>query len=359
MSKSVPAAPDYTGAAEAQAASSRDVTEQQTWANRPTINTPFGQQTWDVTPQWDPATGQYLNTWEQNTNLTPEMQQAVDAQQNLTAGRSGLAQGLLDRTKQEYGQPMDWSQFTSLSDPIGGSADYGTRAEDALYGKFASRMEPQFQRAAEAKRTQLYNSGLREGDEAYDQATKELEQSQNDAREQATYQSIIGGGAEAQRMQGMDTTSANFQNTLRQQQIAEEMQKRGFSLNEINAIISGQQVGMPSMPGFNSAQRSEAVQYNQAAQSQGQHDLDAFNAQQQAMQGMMQGVAGGAMMFSDRRLKMNIRHIGYEKHGYKIYAYEYIWGEFGVGVMSDEIDQKFVVRHPSGYDMVNYGLLKS
>lgn len=420
MSKSVPAAPDYTGAAEAQAASSRNVTEQQTWANRPTINTPFGQQTWSTTPQWDPSTGQYLNTWEMNTNLTPEAQSALTAQQDITAGRSNLALGMLGRAQGEYGQPMDWNQFTDLAQTpqttdfqnediqrgldtsglqgVDSSQKYNTDAENAIYGKFASRMDPQFQREAEAKRTQLYNSGLREGDEAYDQAMKELDQNQNDARQQAQYQSIIGGGAEAQRMQGMDlglrqsqfgetqaggafansaanqamqqqlqlggaqfgqeTQAANYQNTLRQQQISEEMQRRGLSLNEINAILTGQQVGMPTMPGFNSAQRSEATQYNQAAQSQGQYNIDAFNAQQQATQGMMQG-ATGAMMLSDRRLKKNIQHIGYEKHGYKVYTYEYIWGEPGIGVMSDEIDPKFVVRHPSGYDMVNYGLLKS
>jgi SOS response regulatory protein OraA/RecX len=36
-------------------------------------------------------------------------------------------------------------------------------------------------------------------------------------------------------------SSANYQNQLRQQQIAEDMQRRGYSLNEINAILTGQQ----------------------------------------------------------------------------------------------------------------------
>jgi hypothetical protein len=111
MSKSTPKAPDYTAAAQATAESSRDVTEQQTWANRPTINTPFGQQSWDVTPTWDPSTEQYLNSWTQNTNLTPEAQQALDSQLALTQGRSNLAEGLLGRVQEEYGAPMDWSQF--------------------------------------------------------------------------------------------------------------------------------------------------------------------------------------------------------------------------------------------------------
>ena len=55
MSKSTPKAPDYEAAAEAQGQSSRENIEQQTWANRPTQNTPFGQQSWE--PQPDVGSG--------------------------------------------------------------------------------------------------------------------------------------------------------------------------------------------------------------------------------------------------------------------------------------------------------------
>lgn len=402
MSKSAPAAPDYAGAAQAQANSSREVTEQQTWANRPTINTPFGQQTWEVTPTWDPSTGQYLNNWTQNTNLTPEAQAALDSQQRLQAGRSGLAEGLLGRVQQEYGEPMNWDQFTQLSDTldvpeyqneqlqrnIGNTGDYSKRAEDAIYNQWAGRQEPRMQQESEAMRTRLYNQGLKEGDAAYDREMQRLGQDQSDARQQAQYQATIGSGAEAQRMQGMDVqsgnfantaaqqalqqqlalgsqrfgqqqTAAGFQNTLRQQQIAEQMQQRGFSLNEINAILTGQQVGMPSMPGFNAANRSEGVQALSAAQMQGQAALDAFNAEQQATQGMMSGLAGGAMMFSDKRLKKNIRKIGKHK-GINLYAWDWIFGGSATGVLSEEVRHipSAVFRDPnSGYDMVDYGVI--
>jgi hypothetical protein len=386
VSKSAPKAPDYAGAAREQAESSREVTEQQTWANRPTINTPFGSQSWEVSPQYDPATGQTLNTWTQNTTLTPESQAALNSQQRITAGRSGLAESMLGRAQSEYGQPMDWGKFSSLADTPGqenlvrdvGKADpFYNRAEDAIYGKWSNRQEPRMAREAEGLRTRLLNQGLNPGDEAYDNAMRDLSQNQNDAREQATMQSIIGAGSEAQRMQGMDISAgafannaanqamgqnfqrAGYQNTLRQQQIAEEMQRRGFSLNEINAVLTGQQVGMPSMPGFNAANRSEGVQSLGAAQMQGQANLDSFNAEQQALQGLMSGVAGGAMMFSDRRLKKNIIFL-YEKNGLRWYEYEYIWqdGKRSVGVMADEVVDKLpdaVWTHPSGYMMVDYG----
>lgn len=446
MSKSAPAAPDYGAAAAAQADSSREVTEQQTWANRPTINTPFGQQSWSVTPTWDPSTGQYLNTWTQNTNLTPEAQQALDSQLELQQGRSDLAGSLLGRAQDEYGQPMDWSQFTQLSggpqahdytqngspnvpnyspeqiqrnldtsnlQGVNSADKYYNQAGDAIFNQWQARNEPQFTKDTDALRTQLYNQGLKEGDAAYDDAMRKLQQNQNDARQQASYQATIGAGSEASRMQGMDLglrgqqfneaqaggafansaaaqalqqqlgigsqqynqqlsnaqlgdtrqqntfnegmTASNYQNQLRQQQIAEEMQRRGFSLNEINAILSGQQVGMPSMPNFNTAAASQPVNYSGAAQQQGQHDLDVFNAQQAATQGLLSGVGGAAMMFSDRRLKRNIVQIG-KFRGSNLYLWDWVWGGSGVGVMADEVPHA-VAGEIAGFKVVDYGRL--
>lgn len=608
LSKSAPKAPDYAGAAQAQADSSREVTEQQTWANRPTINTPFGSQTWNVTPKWDPSTQQYLNTWEQNTTLTPESQQALDSQMALQQGRSDLAAGLLGRVQDEYGEPMDWSQFQQMAQapqagqygqglpgfgeipnvpsydtgglPARGqqlqgtdynsivgnlpsrgqdlqntdyqsilqglpnrgqgpgqeqyspetiqrslsteglqgvdpSQRYYSDAGDALYNQFSSRNEPQFTRDSAALRTQLYNQGLREGDEAYDEEFRKLGQRQDDARQQAAYQATIAAGQEASRMHGMDSATraqqfgersstgafanqaaqqalnqqlgiggqrfgqglqgaqfadqqrasalgeqfgaadrayseqqaragqldsqraaalgeqfgaaergfgeqqaqasqsdeqraaamqemlgiggqqfqqglaagsqqdqqrqqagqeqlafgqnrfseqmqaANYQNTLRQQQIAEEMQRRGFSLNEIQALISGQQVGMPNMPSFSNATRPEALQSLNAAQMTGQANLDAYNAQQQGLQGLLSGGMNAAMMFSDRRLKRNIFKLRTDEKGINWYSYRYFFDDVQkvrIGVMADEVEHipGVVYTHPSGFKMVNY-----
>ncbi len=377
MSKSAPEAPDYTGAAEAQAASSREVTEQQTWANRPNQVTPFGTQSWQQTPSYDPTTGQTLNKWTQTTTLDPDSQAALDAQQKLQAQRSGLAGGMYDRVAQEYGQAPDYSGYEKLgSTPqamsFGGGDRYSQEAEDALMGRFESRNAKQFEQSSAAKRTQLYNMGLKEGDEAFDRAMEEEGNRQTDARQQAMYGATIGAGQEAARMQGMDISagqaqygqqmnSANYQNQLRQQQIAEDMQRRGYSLNEINAILTGQQVGMPNMPSFNQAQRSEATQYSQAAQQQGQYGLDAYNAQQQATQGMMSGIgsiAGGAMMFSMRELKHDIYPIGKNREGRTVYMYRYTFDDpsapFKIGLMAEENPDLVLTETLTGKKMVDY-----
>ena len=116
MGKSVeaPEAPDYVGAAEQQAESSRVVNEQQTWANRPTQITPFGRQDTYNTPVWDPTTGEYLNKWLQTTTLNPQSQRALDAQLDQTAGKSELASSMMGRLANDYADPMDWTGFQNL-----------------------------------------------------------------------------------------------------------------------------------------------------------------------------------------------------------------------------------------------------
>ena len=68
------------------------------------------------------------------------------------------------------------------------------------------------------------------------------------------------------------------------------------------------------------------------------------------------GMLGG--MFSDRRLKKNIKLIGSSPSGLKIYTFEYIDKTIGSdvyqGVMSDEVPVDTVIKHESGYDMVDY-----
>jgi hypothetical protein len=69
-------------------------------------------------------------------------------------------------------------------------------------------------------------------------------------------------------------------------------------------------------------------------------------------------LSGYNMSFSDRRLKKNINKIDESPSGLNIYSFEYKDTTYGKGVfqgvMSDEIPQSAVIRHTSGYDMVDY-----
>ena len=78
-------------------------------------------------------------------------------------------------------------------------------------------------------------------------------------------------GSNAQNY-GQNMQGAQFGNTLRQQQMAEMLQQRGSSLNEMNALLSGGQVGMPSMPSYQQAGAAAPANVYQAGVDQGNFD---------------------------------------------------------------------------------------
>ena len=409
--KSTPAPPDYRAAAEETAAGNMENLEYQTAANRPDQYTPFGNTQW---------TQDDAGKWTQTTSLDPNSQRALDAQLKLSGDKSELAGGMYGRLEEDFKDPMDFSNLPEWGDvPQAGNltpeqlqrgvdfsgAEQRTNAdelrqssEDAIYGRATSRLDPQWQQRSDQKEAQLAAQGLRPGDPAYDQAMENMGRERTDAYQQASYGAIMGGGQEAQRQQGMQLagreqdmgeimSGANFANTAagqafgqeataggqnfgqqtsqsgqqsqqRQAQLVEEMTKRGMNLNEINAIISGQQVGMPSMPGFNTAGYTAGADYTGAAKNTYGAEMDAFNADQAMWNSLMQGagMAGGAMM-SDRRLKRHINRVG-EYMNYPLYLFQYVWGAWAVGVMADEINQDAVTILPNGFAAVDYSRIK-
>lgn len=123
-------------------------------------------------------------------------------------------------------------------------------------------------------------------------------------------------------------------------------------------------------------------QYQQWLQGQNwpEHQLDVFgntvssllggaghNTQTQTDDGGagMMGTLGtmamaAAMFFSDRRLKSDIALVGVHPTGIGVYEYDK-FGHRERGVMADEVElvkPEAVATHPSGYKMVNYGMLQ-
>jgi hypothetical protein len=259
---------------------------------------------------------------------------------------------MFGRVGKELGPAMNWNKFNPYQTGAGTGDAARQEAIDASYGQATSRLDPRFAKAKADTATQLRNQGLKPGDEAYDRAMGELGEQETDAYNQAMFSSIREGGLEGSRVHGMNLANAGFGNTVRQSQIAEEMQRRGFSLNEINALISGQQVGMPSMPGFSQAGRSQGVDYTGAAQAGYDASMDKYNAGQAGWNSLMSGLGTGAMAFSDIRLKRGIEYVG-RILGRSIYRWVYLWGEPGIGVMAHE-NPDMVVGRVNGYAVVDY-----
>lgn len=411
-----PPPPDYTGAAAAQAQSSKEVTNMQLHANRPDQYTPWGSSTWSSAAGTDPATGQPITNWQQQIQLSPQQQQALNSQMAIQQGRSNLAQGFMGRVGEAYAQPFSTQGMTPMSgvpqaqmtgtyDPRMGTGQttrttnepaFGAQRERIEQGLF-DRMAPQHQRAEDSARTMLANQGLTPGSDAYNTELERLHQQQAGERynamamggqEQANMQQMLLGqqqqaygqqyqqgqmynqaqqqafnqalGANQQNFQ-QTQAMANYQNQLRQQQIAEQAMMRGMSLNEMNALLSGQQVSTPNMPNFQSAQAAQPLQSLSAAQMQGQYGLDAAKMEAESSSQLWGGIAkmaGTAAMFmSDVRLKSNIVRVGTHPLGIGIYDYD-MFGRRERGIMAHEVLEvapHLVKRNSLGYLMVDYG----
>jgi hypothetical protein len=377
-----PPAPDYAAAAEKTGASNQAAQTRADWTNRPNQITPWGTQSWTSQAEVDPSSGQPITSWTQNTTLSPQSQAALDSQMALDTGKSQLAQSFMGRVADDYSKPFDMSGLPDRAGSpqtglpgMGGdiSSGVGDASRQRVEQGLLDRLRPEQQFQTEALETKLVNQGLTPGSKAYDRA----KQAQGDQFSRDQFNALMMGGQEQmnqfnmakgageyanqqnQQQFGQNLQSGNFQNQNRQQAIAEQALRRGMSLNEMNALLTGTQVGMPSMPSFNTSNSAGGVNYSGAADSQYNAAMNAYNAKQQQQQGMMSGLTGlasTAMMFSDSRLKSNIVRVGDHPLGVGVYEYD-IFGRRERGVLAQELLKVAPQRvhvHQSGFFMVDY-----
>ena len=143
--------------------------------------------------------------------------------------------------------------------------------------------------------------------------------------------------------------------------------------NQMAAAREAASIQSQKVAGAGTARDLQSTLVSEQLSMAGQRKQAADDARAKATEDIMSGVgqmgqaAATAMdptaglMGSDRKLKKNIKLIGYSPNGLKIYIFEYINKSFGdgifQGVMSDEIPQAAVVKHSDGYDRVDYSKL--
>ncbi|MBT7878114.1 MAG: hypothetical protein HN738_08530 [Gammaproteobacteria bacterium] len=241
-------------------------------------------------------------------------------------------------------------------------AQYDPRFEEAMYNRTMSLLRPEQQQNSAANRTMLANMGLSQGGEAYDDSVYDLRNQQDEATQRVAWDSVLRGAEEYNRdfqrqlaergqqftessfneqrrlqEEGQDFTqqlgragfgeaqraaafgeqkdkydlqfkqfnqglqAAGFNNTVRNQQIVDQMQREGWSLNKINALISGQQVNAPQFQDFSQAGYTAGADYTGAAGQQSQYNSSVNNMWGNILSGvatgagyMFGGPAGGA-----------------------------------------------------------------
>lgn len=251
--KSAPPPPDYTSAAEKMGQISAQNVAQQTAANRPNQNTPFGFSTWTQGPN-----GQ----WTQQTGLNPTLQGAMGS--------------LMGQANASLSSPLDFSGLQQLGSPDA----IRQQAENAIYARETSRLDPYWQQQQQQMQSQLAGQGLDPGSEAYRRATDDMSRQRTDAYQSALNNAIMGGGAEAQRQFGMNLQA-------RQQGLSELLRQRDQPFEELAGMQS-----LTQMPAFTPAGQAITPNYLGAAEALGNYNFNAWNQQNQNQADIWKGIMG-------------------------------------------------------------------
>ncbi len=241
---------------------------------------------------------------------------------NVNNGFAGLTWNPATNTlNTTYGQQMQ-----GVLGNLFGGTNADKQAADSVYSAFSDRYEPIFERQTNNLQDRLVNQGIPVGSEAYSRAMSDMSQTQNDARQQAMYQA---------QQAGQQARNNEIQNNL----------SIFSAFNPLNGYAGS------------SAQGSTAL-YDNLYNSQ----VNAYNAQQQAKQNMAQGwlnlgSAGlnlGMGLFSDARIKENLRPVGQLFNGLTVYAFNFPGEEVTrIGLVAQEVQQHI----PQAVSQTEEGLL--
>jgi len=141
---------------------------------------------------------------------------------------------------------------------------------------------------------------------------------------------------------------------------AEAQMSQNLQSQEIAGMIRQEDLERQRIENMLGMTLSQEAGYGQAAQAWSSQRGQGWNFISSIMGGAMQNAEGiaAAAAASDKKLKKNIKLIGYSPSGLKIYLFEYINKVFGKGtfqgVMSNEVPQEAVIKHEDGYDLVDY-----
>ena len=307
---------------------------------------------------------------------------------------------------------------TGFADAGDIKSTYGTdfsqdrqRVEDALMERMAPGLEQDRQRLE----SRLASQGINIGSEAYKNAMLDFNRQTNDARLGA----ILGAGQEQSRLAGLeqsragyelaaqgqkyqqalgrtnfgnatqqqmhdnksrgitldnqaaiqeanaDTNRFNAMNTARDRALQETMAVRNSPINEITALMSGSQVTQPNFITPQTAQIANTdyagIQnaYTQNKLTKRGQNMDMGGSLFSGLSSM--GAAGiKAGMFSDKRVKKDIKKVGKTNDGQPIYSFRYKGGgPIQMGLMAQDVEKKkpkAVSKGPGGVKMVNYGI---
>jgi hypothetical protein len=316
MGKKSPQAPDPAATAAAQGQWNLSTAQQQQVMNMTDQTSPWGSLTHNkigtetvMTPNGPVEVPRYNAT----TSLSPSQQAIFDQTQGAELNLATIANNQTDRLGTLLNDPFQYN----FSDSEGRAFDLASQ-----------RILPQQEQQRKALENQLVNSGIRRGTAAWDSEMGRMTNANTDQMNQLALQG-------------------------NQQFFNQALTARNQQFNEPLALASGTQIQSPQGSFAQTPQSQVAgVDYSGLVNQKYQGELSQYNAKMGALGGLF---GAGLSMFSDERLKTNIRAVGKTDGGQTIYTYQYKWGGPAMmGVMAQESPEDAVHVHDSGYLMVDY-----
>lgn len=268
----------YQQATEAQANASGAAVNSQTNQNRPDQYGPTGSVTWGVGPDGRPT---------QTTSLNPELEAALG--------------GMFSQVRQGLSQPFSLSGLPQVDSGAGARQ----KAEDAVYARDTSRLDPQWAQRESAFKSDLASRGIDENSAAYQKATDQFSRQRNDAYDQARMGAQAYGGEEQQRQFGMSLAD-------RQNALAEMLKGRTEPLSEMGALLSE---GQPQFGSFMGSGLAQVPQYLAAAMGLSNYNLGATQANNEAAGDFWNGIGNAGKgvaavaALSDERAKEDVERL--------------------------------------------------
>lgn len=313
--------------AAAQSGMNRDAAVSQQLINMTNQVNPWGSVNYtpDGSASYVDSTGKTVSVprYTQTTTLSPGQQAIFDQSQAAELNLSKLANEQSAKLQGYLNTPFEFNNQD---------------AEKWAYDLASPRLLQQQQQTGDALRTQLINSGLRPGTQAY---TMEMERLGRNNSDQLNQLALNGRG----------------------QAFSEALATRNQPINEITALMSGSQVSNPAqMSGATPQASVGGVDYAGMVQQNYQNQMNSSGG----MLGGLFGLAGTlgsagikAGMFSDARVKTDISRVGTLDNGLPVFAYRYIWGgPLHIGVMAQDVElsNPAAVFEVDGIKAVDYGL---
>lgn len=195
-----PKAPDPYATAAAQKTLNQDTANYQSGLNMVNQVTPYGSLTYTGSNTGQPGTATATQS------LSPFQQQLLDQSQQADYKTNAIGLSQIDKIGGILGTPVDLSN---------------NAVEQWMHDKASPRMTSQFAQQGQNMEQDLINRGVTMGSEAYNNAHTLQNQRENDAWNQL----YLNG---------------------RQQGVQEMLTARNQPMNEVNALLNGQQISLPN-----------------------------------------------------------------------------------------------------------------